>query len=97
VLTDASGAFADLPGYLRWHVAPDRRAGDEARIVAEVGAWIGSQVLGPVAGALARKRPAYSPLPFRGEAADDDVSCEQARMLCATGGPGYGGSAWVAR
>src|ERR1039458_9269267 len=34
-------------------------------------------------------RPAYSPLPFRGEAAHDDVRCEQARMLCATGGPGY--------
>ena len=51
-------AFADLLGYLRWHVAPDRRHEDESRIVAEVGAWIGSQVLGPVAGALARKRPA---------------------------------------
>ena len=25
-------AFADLPGYLRWHVAPDRRAEDEPRI-----------------------------------------------------------------
>lgn len=51
-------AFADLLGYLRWHVAPDRRHEDESRIVAEVGAWIGSQVLGPVAGTLARKRPA---------------------------------------
>ncbi len=50
-------AFADLRGYLRWHVAPDRTTQDEARIVGEVGAWIGSQVLGPIASALVRKRP----------------------------------------
>ena len=47
-------AFSDLLGYLSWHVAPDRRRADEARIVGEVGAWIGTQVLGPVAAALAR-------------------------------------------
>ena len=35
-------------GYLRWHVAPDRRLAHEAEIVAGVGAWIGEQVLGPV-------------------------------------------------
>jgi tetratricopeptide (TPR) repeat protein len=51
-------AFGDLTGYLSWHVTPDRRREDETRIVGEVGAWIGSQVLGPVAGALARKSPA---------------------------------------
>src|SRR6266404_32578 len=51
-------AFGDLRGYLRWHCAPDRRAEDEARIVGAVGAWIGSQVLGPIAAALARQRPA---------------------------------------
>ncbi len=50
-------AFTDLHGYM-WHAAPDRFAEDEARIVADVGAWIGSQVLGPVAEALARRRPA---------------------------------------
>jgi hypothetical protein len=46
-------AFADLPGYLSWHVTPDSRADGEARHVAEVGAWIGQSVLGPVADALA--------------------------------------------
>jgi tetratricopeptide (TPR) repeat protein len=51
-------AFADLLGYLSWHAAPDRFAEDEARIVDELGEWIGSQVLGPVAGALVRARPA---------------------------------------
>jgi tetratricopeptide (TPR) repeat protein len=51
-------AFADLLGYLTWHAAPDRLAQDEARIVGEVGEWIGSQVLGPVAEALVRARPA---------------------------------------
>jgi hypothetical protein len=61
------GAFTDLLGYLTWHVAPDwpagdagpgRSAGDEARIVADLGEWIGSQVLGPVADVLVRARPA---------------------------------------
>ena len=51
-------AFTDLLGYLTWHVASDRRVEDEARIVAEVGAWIGEQVLGPVAGAIVGVRPA---------------------------------------
>jgi hypothetical protein len=61
VLLDAGDwqfqAFGDLTGYLSWHVTPDRRLEDEARIVGEVGAWIGSQVLGPIAGALARNGP----------------------------------------
>jgi hypothetical protein len=51
-------AFGDLQGYLRWHMAPDRRVEDEARIVNEVGAWTGSQVLGPIADALVKRRPA---------------------------------------
>ena len=51
-------AFTDLLGYLSWHVAPDRRAQDEARIVGELGAWIGAEVLGPVATALADAAPA---------------------------------------
>jgi tetratricopeptide (TPR) repeat protein len=51
-------AFGDLRWYLRWHCAPDRRAEDEARIVGEVGAWTGTEVLGPaVAAALVRGRP----------------------------------------
>jgi hypothetical protein len=51
-------AFGDLLGYLSWHAAPDRRAQDEARIVAGLGAWIGTEVLGPVAEKLAAARPA---------------------------------------
>ncbi len=51
-------AFADLTGYLSWHVAPDRRRADEARIIAEVGTWIATQVLGPVAATLVDNRPA---------------------------------------
>jgi tetratricopeptide (TPR) repeat protein len=51
-------AFADLLGYLSWHAAPDRWDEDEARIVGEVGAWIGSDVLGPVAAAMVKQRPA---------------------------------------
>ena len=42
-------AFTDLLGYLSWHTAPGRLAEDQARIVAELGEWIGAQVLGPVA------------------------------------------------
>jgi tetratricopeptide (TPR) repeat protein len=50
-------AFTDLLGHLSWHAAPDRRDDDEARIVREVGTWIGTEVFGPVAAALARERP----------------------------------------
>jgi hypothetical protein len=50
-------AFGDLTGYLSWHVAPDRRREDEARIVTEVGEWIAARVLGPVAEALVKQRP----------------------------------------
>jgi len=51
-------AFADLPLYLRWHTAPDRRAADEARTIGEVGEWIGAWVLGAVGAALLERRPA---------------------------------------
>ena len=51
-------AFTDLLGYLSWHAAPDRWDEDEARIVGEVGSWIGAEVLGPVAAALVKQRPA---------------------------------------
>jgi hypothetical protein len=50
-------ASADLPFYLRWHTAPDRRREDEARLVGKVGEWIGSQILGAIGPALTRKRP----------------------------------------
>jgi hypothetical protein len=51
-------AFTGLAEYLRWRVSPARRVAHEAEIVAEVGAWIGEQVLGPVATAMAAARPA---------------------------------------
>jgi tetratricopeptide (TPR) repeat protein len=51
-------AFADLLEYLSWNAAPDNRRADEARIIADLGSWIGTEVLGPIAGALARVRPA---------------------------------------
>jgi hypothetical protein len=51
-------AFADLLGYLSWHVAPDRRAEDEARIIEELGEWIADEVLGPVGSSLAAAAPA---------------------------------------
>jgi hypothetical protein len=51
-------AFTDLERYLRWRVSPDRRIAHEAEIVADVGAWIGEQVLGAVGAAMARVRPA---------------------------------------
>jgi hypothetical protein len=51
-------AFTDLLGYLSWHAAPDQWDEDEARIVGEVGSWIGAEVLGPVAAVLVKQRPA---------------------------------------
>jgi hypothetical protein len=53
-------AFTDLQHYLRWSTTPDaeRRAADEGRVIAGLGAWIGEQVFGPVADALADARPA---------------------------------------
>lgn len=64
-------AFGDLRWYLQWHCVPDRRAEDEARIVGEVGAWIGTHVLGPSVGdALARRRPAIVRVVVPPEAAE---------------------------
>ncbi|MCO5996344.1 CHAT domain-containing protein [Actinoallomurus rhizosphaericola] len=51
-------AFTDLRSYLLWHTAPDRRMEQETRIVAEVGAWLGEQVFGPLGAAMVRERPA---------------------------------------
>ena len=46
--------FGDLYGYARSYAAPDRRVADEARIVAEAGAWAGRVLLGePVGAAIA--------------------------------------------
>ena len=50
-------AFTGLQGYLRWHVAPDRRLEEEARVLAKVGTWAGEQVLGPVGPALVAEAP----------------------------------------
>jgi tetratricopeptide (TPR) repeat protein len=67
-------AFGELRGYLRWHTAPDTRAAEEARIVGEVGTWIGTQVLGPtVTAALlehARRQPATVRVVVPSEAAE---------------------------
>src|SRR5690242_5840615 len=45
-------ALADLYGYLRWHAAPDPdgRPPSEGALLAEVGAWVGREVLGPAIG-----------------------------------------------
>jgi hypothetical protein len=42
-------AFIDLRDYLRHRAAPDRREADEKRLIAQVGAWIGRNVYGPIA------------------------------------------------
>ena len=57
-VTGSSRRSGTCRAYLRWHAAPDRRLADEARIAGEVGAWIGSQVLGAVGPALLGERPA---------------------------------------
>jgi hypothetical protein len=45
--------FCDLYEYVRSYAAPDKRAVDEPRIVAETGAWAGRVLLGePVGGAI---------------------------------------------
>ena len=48
-------AFTDLHQYLSLHVAPDRRGVDDAHIIAKLGEWIGTQVLGPVVHVLAER------------------------------------------
>ena len=49
--SDEVARFRDVYGYARWHAAPDRRTADEARIVAEAGAWAGRVLLGEAVGA----------------------------------------------
>jgi hypothetical protein len=43
---DDYAAFTCLYRYLRWNAVPDRKTVSEAEIVARVGAWAGSQILG---------------------------------------------------
>ena len=45
-------ALSDLQGYLRWYAAPDPdgRPPSEGTLLAEVGAWVGREVLGPTLG-----------------------------------------------
>jgi tetratricopeptide (TPR) repeat protein len=44
-------AFGDVYGWVRSYAAPDRRAEDEARLVAGLGAWAGRELLGERVGA----------------------------------------------
>ena len=44
-------AFGDVYGYAREYAAPDQRALAEARLVAELGAWAGRELLGERIGA----------------------------------------------
>lgn len=37
--SDELTAFENLYAYVRWHVSPDRRDEDEARILRRVGSW----------------------------------------------------------
>jgi hypothetical protein len=48
-------AFADLHGYVRANVDPDRRLAHEAELVAGVGAWLSERVMGQVALELAKE------------------------------------------
>ena len=51
-------AFTGLCRYLRWNAVPDRRTASEAEILARVGAWAGSHVLGePVGRAIVDAAP----------------------------------------
>ncbi len=51
-------AFEDLYRFLRWRADPDRRVTSEAELVRQVGAWIGSVVLGERIGrAIAKAAP----------------------------------------
>ena len=51
-------AFLALNHHLGWRADPWARAEDEARIAREIGHWVGTQVLGPISGALAAATPA---------------------------------------
>jgi CHAT domain len=44
-------AFGDVYGWVRSYAAPDRRAEDEARLIAGLGAWAGRELLGERVGA----------------------------------------------
>ena len=44
--------FVDLRSFLRDHAMPHRRQQDEARLIEQVGAWIGRNVYGPIAGKI---------------------------------------------
>jgi hypothetical protein len=44
--SDEVTAFGNLYGYVRWHVSPDRRSVDEARILHRVGSWAAECLLG---------------------------------------------------
>src|SRR3954453_20920434 len=48
-------AFTDLERYLRWNAAPDRRLQSEAELTAQVGEWIGTELLGAVGVAMAQR------------------------------------------
>lgn len=50
-------AMVDLYGYLRRHADPDRRTEAEAAMLAGLGAWLGTEVLGPVADQLVKQAP----------------------------------------
>jgi tetratricopeptide (TPR) repeat protein len=50
-------ALLDLYGYLKRYAAPDKRREEETRLLNELGAWIGEQVLGPIAPALVKQAP----------------------------------------
>jgi len=57
-------AFVNLYGYLQWRARPERRAADEARLVAEAGRWIGQHVFGEISSEIA-SRAAETPLVVR--------------------------------
>jgi tetratricopeptide (TPR) repeat protein len=52
-------AFKDLHHHLHWRAAPDRLTGpaDQARLVGQIGAWIGTHVFGPIGPALVAAAP----------------------------------------
>ena len=44
--------FVDLEGYIKQYAAPDKWPDDEVRLIEEMGAWIGQNVLGPIAASI---------------------------------------------
>jgi hypothetical protein len=56
--SDELTAFGNLYEYVRWHVSPDRRSEDEARILRRVGSWAAESLLGvEVCAAIAAAAP----------------------------------------